>query len=752
MPFQLFGGHQGITLMRILKSILFRQGYIYMLAGGLVFLAVLGVAYSRIESINYEYRDDGVITMSHAKNLIDHGHIGVNPSGERVEGFSAPVQFWTYSLVYALFGTHFTDFADMQTLVCTFLMGFFFVGIFHKKWLAGLLVSVPAAWFMSLHISFLEWHASGMENAVTHALLFGVLFLLTKFLYEGRIAMGWAVFIALASLSRLESIYHIMPVMLVFVAFMKHEQGSWKGFRFVGLVLALWSLYHVWRLWYFGTLEPNTGAAQGISVGENLASSFKRAEGHVSYSISLGQEILQTHGGWWLLVLVPLFPFINWNPRRRWIFFAGMALVLTSFLNPFLFGPTRLDTTRSTTFLTPVLALVLAHILPGFALLKRRSLAIPLAAIMAFLLYVMTPSLLVKPHYICCSILRYEEVAEAARDFGNENDLHRVNLATPDLGKISYLKEFNITDIGLLGSPLMAKMYRDKDMLEAYFLGFAQPDFIQIHEGFAKDYGRLLIGEKFTEVYAPLETKRTEWLRVHAPDLGSLEEGYYVRRDLLKSSGSREWRLIQDMKAGIDPKRIEAELSLAVDADDPAAHQYVVRSAFRFLPEIKQAGLYREVLDLFASTPSAPYDQAVLSSGRNRSWIKDAGDYLDAYLGPLTRGRTERLVGKSPKKIYDEGRRRVYIDEDRKMTFAFLRPANQDSFPKFHLHVHKPDSEGVTLKPILLDFYMDTSAAVLDREELFYSVQLPKDVPLDHMIFGQHWPGVLIWEGTYRWK
>ncbi len=38
-------------------------------------------------------RDDGVITLSHARNLVDHGTIGVSPGGDRVEGFSSPLHF-----------------------------------------------------------------------------------------------------------------------------------------------------------------------------------------------------------------------------------------------------------------------------------------------------------------------------------------------------------------------------------------------------------------------------------------------------------------------------------------------------------------------------------------------------------------------------------------------------------------------------------------------------------------------------------
>jgi hypothetical protein len=60
---------------------------------GCLFALILFLGTRNIPKNFYRIRDDGLITLSHAKNLIDYGFIGVNPSGERVEGYSAPVQF-----------------------------------------------------------------------------------------------------------------------------------------------------------------------------------------------------------------------------------------------------------------------------------------------------------------------------------------------------------------------------------------------------------------------------------------------------------------------------------------------------------------------------------------------------------------------------------------------------------------------------------------------------------------------------------
>lgn len=733
--------------MALLRSIFLQHGLLYMLLGGLAFTLIFQGAYQDIAPDLYEYRDDGVITMSHGKNFVDHGHIGVNPSGERVEGFSAPVQFWLYSAAYALFGTSYQGFADSQTLLCTFLLGFFFVGIFHQKYLWGFLWSLPMGWFLTQQSSFLEWHSSGMENAMTHVLLFASIFVLTRQLEKGQIRRGTALLLAAAALSRIESIYHIGPLLFLFAMAFRREKRSWKGYHLMGYTLGIWALYHLWRAWYFGTFEPNTGAAQHISVGENISATLRRLD-HVGRSLVHGQDILSAHGGIWLLLLFPVLPFLNWKPRTQWIFFLGMSLALTSFLNPFVFGESRLDATRTTTFLAPVFALLLAHLIPRIPVFKKR-LSLLFGFACALLVFVLSPYLKQEPEYICCSILRYEPLAEAAREIGEEKELHRVNLATADLGKISYLKEFNITDMGLLGSPLMAEYFYDRDQLEIYFLEFARPDFIELHEHYLIDYTRLLLSERFNELYAPLEVSRTPWLQEHAGHLPTLMDGYFVRRDL--HPGNPEWQLIQDLRQQLSVARIRQELATTVRRDDPRAHQYVVRTVYRFLPELKSADLYDEVLDLFAETPSADYDQAWLASAYRRRWKQQAMDFLDPYLTQAVATRQAPHIPAKARRIYNQNRRRTFLGPQNELVFAFLQPTAQDSLARFHLHLHGPDQDGVPSEPQYLDFTMDPAQISVDRGELFYQIQLPATEVGDYLIFGQHTDQGLIWEGKHLW-
>ncbi|MCX6019052.1 MAG: hypothetical protein NTZ50_11250 [Chloroflexi bacterium] len=138
--------------------------------GGVIFLVVFHIAYLGIKPGDYVNRDDGVITLSHARNLVDFGFIGVNPSGERVEGYSAPVQMFVFALVYGVGRIGWPTFTAAQTTFSTFVLGVLFVIPFRRRRLFASAAAAVAAVLLTQLTSFLEWHASGMENAITHVL------------------------------------------------------------------------------------------------------------------------------------------------------------------------------------------------------------------------------------------------------------------------------------------------------------------------------------------------------------------------------------------------------------------------------------------------------------------------------------------------------------------------------------------------------------------------------------------------------
>ena len=83
--------------------------------GGVLFCFVFAFALHDVPLEWYHNRDDALITLSHAKNWVDYGFIGVNPSGGMVEGFSAPLPFLLYTISYGLFGIDFSTHLEIQT-------------------------------------------------------------------------------------------------------------------------------------------------------------------------------------------------------------------------------------------------------------------------------------------------------------------------------------------------------------------------------------------------------------------------------------------------------------------------------------------------------------------------------------------------------------------------------------------------------------------------------------------------------------
>ena len=273
------------------------------LPGGLLFVLIFGYALSGIEDRLYEVRDDGVVTMSHARNLVEYGFIGINPSGDRVEGYSAPVQFFLYAAAYAVTGVGYAAYAKAQTMIATFLLGALWVLFFPERKVLAVALAGLAAVFLVWLRPFLLWHGSGMENAVTHVLFLAAVLGMVMLVRnpEGRGAYWWAIPIFLASISRIDGIWHIGPVLVVFGVFWRVAFRNWRGAHVSLLVPGLWALFQGWRYLYFGDVLPNTAYAQGISVFDNLRPWLALDWEHMRAG-----SILDSHGGVLLLSLPAL--------------------------------------------------------------------------------------------------------------------------------------------------------------------------------------------------------------------------------------------------------------------------------------------------------------------------------------------------------------------------------------------------------------------------------------------------------------
>lgn len=616
--------------------------YLLSILSGIIFCLIFFLNYSLIPDHYYKNRDDAVITLSHAKNFVDFGYIGVSPSGGVTEGFSSHLQFWLYVIVYWTYSIDWETFFKIQTWITTFLLGVILFHFFkYQKTKTSIFIVIIFSLYASSFYRFLEWHGSGMENAWMHVLFLYLFFLMTDSVKKQKVNYVIVPIGFLAIIIRTESIYHILPLLLFYSIFHFQLNKDKKVFQIVIGILLLWLVYNIWRIFYFGNFIPNTGLAQNISPLNNIIRVFSLDETYIKEYIKYSFGIFYFHGIY-LLLIVFLFLFIirlikkpfpnkfNLTSDIKFILFATVVLSITSFFYPIIFGIARMDFTRTTTFIVLFILLSIFYLytyIIGQSFYSIKHKFIISAILISMLIFDFSFSGR-KPKSIGWEIEWYKDIISSAEKISDDNLLYRINLANPDLGKVSYVKKFNIFDLGMLGSPLIASVAADKELYRYYFYNFALPDFIAIHEFWSGYYKFMFFDGQFYNLYKPITEKRTEFLNEKFPDDPQIMEGYYIRKDLLKENKSSEWLFIQELKKNISVERIKQELDKSLNDTDPTAHQYVVRTVFRFIPELKKLNLYNDVIELFDKSPSSLYDRAILRSSEYGNWYKDAKEFL----------------------------------------------------------------------------------------------------------------------------
>lgn len=730
-----------------------RTGLPLGLLGGLMFVLVLAWGYRDLDPAHYTDRDDGVITMSHARNLVDHGFIGVEPSGQRVEGFSAPLQFWLYAGLYAVTGIGWHDYGQLQTLACTFLIGFFLVRCMERRPLAALLAGLAMAALLALQERFLAWHGSGMENALLHAAIAMVLWMGVRALDEGRLPWHWGVWLGAALLVRLDTIFHLLPLLLFFGLAYRREWRSWRGMGVVGLAVGIWGLYQLWRWRYFGSLEPNTGLAQQISVGLNLRRLLAGDPHWLGEGGRLGLVGLRVHGAWIApLALIPLL-WARAGGGTRWVVVACLSLLVTGFFNPLVFGITRLDTVRTTTFMSLAVAMLAGRVLAEVPW-RREPLATVVAGAGVCAGLLAWPALADPKPRLCCAIDGHAALSAQADAYAAANNLHRVTLANPDLGKLSYLKRHNLFDLGFLGSPVLSHLRGEEDWVRSYFFDYALPDVVEVHGEWCRLHARILGDARFAARYEPLSSS-TEELGAFAKEWPTVSEGVFVRRDLHAGSASPEHGLIQSLRAGADLGPVRAALAGAVVPGDPTAHQWVVRTAYRFLPEFREAGLEGELAGLFAQTPSAAYDQAMLASADRRTWCADA---LCALVPRLRAGWLSKFTGADaghpPRVVMEHGRWRLYTAPGRRAWLSVMNPTQEELGGLWFVHVYARHGRDVSpsnpWNALFIELGWDATRGRVAEGEHVMPLQLPR-FAIKGMLVGCSLAGQVAWTEHIAW-
>ncbi len=587
------------------------------LLGGLIFYLAFHWAYSDIPNSYYQVRDDGVITMSHARNLVEYGFIGVNPSGGRVEGYSAPVQLFLFAAVYAVTGTDYAVYAAVQTAVATFLLGALFALFFKERTIPALVLTALAALFLTFLRPFLQWHGSGMENAITHVLFLATVLILVSQVRMERVVYLWSIPVFLATVSRVESIFHIAPLLVIFGAFWWFVFRDWRGMRFSSIVLVSWGLFQLWRYFYFGDLLPNTAYAQSISVPDNLR----------SWPLPNG-DILSYHGGFVLLLALPVIFVLSRCRQTVLLLLLVGSLILTAVFSEWVFGPARMDRARLTTHVAVFAALGTAAMfyhLTSLGSIRRTLLTAPALGAIAVAVFSMN---VVAPYKAGWGTWLFDGTRSEFARVAEREALPRPTVSNPDLGAMSWHKKFNIVDFGLLGSPIMAKI--SGPSLADYFFDYAAPDMIESHAFWSCRYdGDIFSDPRFVQRYRPIKAWVSPWTRERCKENPEALTGFWIRTDILKSADSAERRLVDRLATNPSTDVLREELERCQTQSAEAYDcTYVARTAYRFLPEFRERGQAEALNDIFSASRTAAFDLYLINGYRDGQAHRNAMEFI----------------------------------------------------------------------------------------------------------------------------
>jgi hypothetical protein len=653
----------------------------------------------------YRYRDDALVTLSHARGLADVGTVSVSVSGSRVEGYSAPLQFAVASVFYGFGGDGYRGFLDVQVVLTTMLLG---ASVFALLRMAvprrapptTALITIVVAIALFGTYAFFGWHSSGMENSITNALVAASVALLAF-----AIRRPWAlpvagVAVGLLALSRVEFAFHALPLLIVAGAFLVARSTARERWRRLALLVApavgLWVAVLAVRLWYFGDLFPNTAEAQGISPAHNvrlwaevlwpllvplgyaaLSLVRKRVVGPTALARSPaflaiaaagvgGAAVLawRAHadanlpgidalvdssrvlGLWWWIALAGGLALLA-RPRLGVVEALLVTLVVTGACHLLVFGPARLAQERVVTFvLIPVvcLAAVLAlRLEPRRVLLGGSRTAVRAArcaAAVALLGGTVVGAIAAHRTWasrqvLCCDVSpAVERVLAYASSLEHRGRIPVASVANADLGLLSIGKQVNITDLGALGDPLFARVWRRAgesgriDVGVDYLNHYAAPDVVELHGVWSCAYAPWWRSADFRAQYQKVwdDGWTGAWARTGCPQVDPLEGGIWVRADV-GDAASPEAVLSRELAARPDPATVGRQLARC-RSSVPWSCQYVTRSVFRNLGKFEEAGRLGDAIAAFRTSPSAPYDQALLSSRDEGDWYRAAADAL----------------------------------------------------------------------------------------------------------------------------
>lgn len=602
-------------------------------------IGMAGIAYllffRSTDPILYADRDDSLITYSHVKNLFEYGFIGVSPSGERVEGYSNPLDFILFCFIYAGFGHQYHLYNLAKTYVSLVGIGaFLYMGAVGKPRVRLMAVWLGAG-LLCLASLFMQWHGSGMEAAWSETMMTALFLILTYMAAERSVNPWYALPWFAASITRAESIFYTVPLLglaLLLAGFPRQKQICRQTlfllFGAVGLYIALMAVRWV----YFGYLLPNTAQAQGISLGKNVKDLLHGNKDYLRVSFDYARAMVVNNLGFLFIPAVLIAALFGASRQLRIAIGLGGALLLLTFCHPFLFHAARLGPTRYGAHLAPVMiALLVWAVSEVITRQQWRSFPAVQArfAVVVMLLGITLASALAahqNMEVICCAPEQFYSERALYKDYQTQEGWKRPLLENADLGVLSTDKSLNHYDIAYLGSPAAALLSPSITLSGEYLFNFCRPHILE-------NFGlwTCLRG------YIQSDSRLPRWYdRVHRDSVGQCEApglgGIWLLKSLRKGSLSPERVFYDKFAAAIDAKKAEylgdlvkAEIEL-VNQKSPTTYSafYIVQTLYEFWPEIK--ALHRDAA-ILALTDGAPglapaFAYTWLTSGQNKYWAR----------------------------------------------------------------------------------------------------------------------------------
>jgi hypothetical protein len=464
---------------------------------------------SFVDESFWRYRDDSVIHLSYAKNLVEYGKIGLY-NGDLSEGYSSNLNFiigLITNLIYP--NLDYKNYLDIFAVASISMLAISVLFIYKtiSKWysnknsflLSGVFFLTLMSW------STLGWAISGMENSLVILLLSAIVFKTTKLKEDKYFDLHFIFLIYLFSITRIENIFFATAAILLmnydFKARKFHKFNNSKIFTFLILTL----ITHVLRYLYFGELTPTTSLAinklNSIYLLIILCLIFLTLlVAHISVNIVKNRFLYLTVGMLPILVIYNI-TFQIYTQDLKTLLFYSISLVLIPvffycaveqtlpvsqrilvffgsipFVHFLVFGPSRLSQFRivSTYFAFSLIALLFV--------VARKSRIQPTAMIAIGFFSALAFYTSDQPRNLCCFI---EPSPTIITNQISLLDLSKGALpivANPDIGKISIKKNAVYFDLGLITNPLLANILQNKSGYTADKLfKIFSPDIVELH-------------------------------------------------------------------------------------------------------------------------------------------------------------------------------------------------------------------------------------------------------------------------------